>query len=185
MQQFLLSGNPGANGLIVRQRVEMGPGSGLVRAVNQLLGAMLNVSGIQRRLKTATHPGVQVNFYILNFSFGFFHPLPHFYYVYIATHTCLMNMFIPLKGLTESGKNGEPGPTATSLAPTAEKSEPEPAKLPCLEATTVLVNELRRSRALLAAAPTLCRASELWSLLINHLAKTPPVQVSFWFLYCF
>ena len=52
MQQFLLSGNPGANGLIVRQRVEMGPGSGLVRAVNQLLGAMISVLGIRRRLKT-------------------------------------------------------------------------------------------------------------------------------------
>ena len=44
----------------------------------------------------------------------------------------------------------------------------------------MLATQLRRLHALLlAAAPALCRASEPWSLLINHqLAKTPPVQVN-------
>ena len=60
-----------------------------------------------------------------------------------------------------SGKNGANGPTATPLARVPEKSEPEPARLPCLEATTVLATQLRRLHALiLAAARALCRASE-------------------------
>ena len=42
----------------------------------------------------------------------------------------------------------------------------------------VLATQLRLLHALiLAAAQALCRASEPWSLLINHLAKTPLVQV--------
>ena len=85
-----------------------------------------------------------------------------------------------MQGLTASGKNGANGPTATPLARVPEKSEPEPARLPCSEATTVLAIQLRRLRALrLAAAQALCRASEPWTLLINHLVKTPPVQVGF------
>ena len=79
-----------------------------------------------------------------------------------------------------SGKNGASGPTATPLAPVAENPELELARLPCLEATTVLATQLRRLHALiLAAAQALCRASEPWSLLIIHPAKTPPVQVTF------
>ena len=78
-----------------------------------------------------------------------------------------------------SGKNGASGPTATPLARVPEKSEPELARLPCSEATTVLATLLRRLHALLAAAQALCRASEPWCLLINHLAKTPTVQVNF------
>ena len=82
-----------------------------------------------------------------------------------------------------SGKNGASGPTATPLAPVAENPELELARLPCLEATTVLATQLRRLHALiLAAAQALCRASEPWSLLIIHPAKTPPVQVTFDFL---
>ena len=85
-----------------------------------------------------------------------------------------------MQGLTASGKNGETGPTATPLAPVQENPEPEPVRLPCSEATTVLATQLRRLHALmLAAAQALCRASEPWSLLINHLVKTAPVQVGF------
>ena len=80
-----------------------------------------------------------------------------------------------------SGKNGASGPTATPLAPVAENPELEPARLPYSEATTVLATQLRRLLALMkvAAAPALCPASEPWSLLINHLAKTSPVQVGY------
>ena len=60
MQQFLLSGNPGANGLIVRQRVATDPEFGAVVAVNQPLGAMISVPGIQQRLKTVCLLSVQV-----------------------------------------------------------------------------------------------------------------------------
>ena len=60
MQQFLLSGNPGANGLIVQQRVDMDPEFGDVVAVNQPLGAMIIVPGIQRRLRTVCQLSVQV-----------------------------------------------------------------------------------------------------------------------------
>ena len=76
-----------------------------------------------------------------------------------------------------SGKNGGNGHPATPLVP--ENPEPELARLPCSEATTVLATLLRRLHALLAAAQALCRASEPWCLLINHLAKTPTVQVNF------
>ena len=79
-----------------------------------------------------------------------------------------------------SGKNGENGPTATPLAHVPENSATELARLPCLEATTALATQLRRLHALmLAAAQALCRASEPWSLLINHLVKTSPIQVGF------
>ena len=83
-----------------------------------------------------------------------------------------------------SGKNGANGPTATPLARVLRNSDTEPApRLPCSEATTVLATQLRRLHALiLAAAQALCRASEPWSLLIIHPAKTPPVQVTFDFL---
>ena len=74
------------------------------------------------------------------------------------------NSSIPIQGLTGSGKNGADGPTATPLARVPEKSELEPARLPCLEATTVLATQLRRLHA--------------QNLLINHLVKTPPVQVN-------
>ena len=75
-----------------------------------------------------------------------------------------------------SGKNGGNGHPATPLVP--ENPEPELARLPCSEATTVLATQLGRLHALiLAAAQALCRASEPWTLLINHLVKTPPVQV--------
>ena len=60
LQLFLLSGNPGDNGLIVRQRVAMGPEFGDVVAVNQPLGAMISVPGIQRRWKTVYWLSVQV-----------------------------------------------------------------------------------------------------------------------------
>ena len=87
---------------------------------------------------------------------------------------------ILFQGLTALGKSGENGPTATSLARVPESSDTELARLPCSEATTVLATQLRRLRALmLAAAQALCRASEPWSLLINHLAKTLSVQVIF------
>ena len=87
---------------------------------------------------------------------------------------------IPFQGSTVCGKSGENGPTATSLARVPESSDTELARLPCSEATTVLATQLRRLHALmLAAAQALCRASEPWSLLINHLAETPPVQVGF------
>ena len=78
-----------------------------------------------------------------------------------------------------SGKSGANGPTATPLARVPENFATEPARLPCSEATTVLATQLRRLHALiLDAAQALCRASEPWSLLINHLVKTPPVQVN-------
>ena len=63
-----------------------------------------------------------------------------------------------------SGKNGVNGPTATHLACVPENPDHEPAQFPCLEATTVLVTQLRQTHAL--------------NLLINHLVKTPPVQVN-------
>ena len=79
-----------------------------------------------------------------------------------------------------SGKNGANGPPATPPALVPENSATEPAQLPCSEATTALATQLRRLHALMpAAAQALCRASEPWSLIINHLAKTPPVQVGF------
>ena len=53
LQPFLLSGNPGANGLIVRQRVDMDPEFGVVDAVSQLLGEMSSVLGILLSLKIA------------------------------------------------------------------------------------------------------------------------------------
>ena len=77
-----------------------------------------------------------------------------------------------------SGKSGESGPTATPLAHVPENPEPEPAQLPCSAAKTVSVTKLRRLHALVAAAQTLCHASERWSLLFNHLVKMPQVQVS-------
>ena len=61
LQLFLLSGNPGANGLIVRQRVATDPEFGDVVAVNQPLGAMISVPGIQQRLKTVYQLSVQVS----------------------------------------------------------------------------------------------------------------------------
>ena len=81
-----------------------------------------------------------------------------------------------MQGLTVSGKNGANGPTATPLARVPENSATEPARLPCLEATTALATQLRRLHALmLDAAQALCRASEPR----NPFAKTPPVQVDF------
>ena len=72
MQLFLLSGNPGDNGLIVRQRVAMVPELGAVGAAvvagNHLLEAMILALATQQRLKTATHPNVPVIFY--NNSYG-------------------------------------------------------------------------------------------------------------------
>ena len=53
LQLFLLSGNPGANGLIVRQHVAMDPEFGVVDAVSQLLGEMSNVLEILLSLKIA------------------------------------------------------------------------------------------------------------------------------------
>ena len=61
LQQFPLSGNPGDNGPIVRHLVGMGPEFGAVVAVNQLLGAMISVPGIQQRLKTVYQLSVQVS----------------------------------------------------------------------------------------------------------------------------
>ena len=60
LQLFLLSGNPGDNGLIVRQRVAMDPEFGDVVAVNQPLEAMISVPGTQRRLRTVCQLSVQV-----------------------------------------------------------------------------------------------------------------------------
>ena len=60
LQPFLLSGNPGDNGLLVRQRVAMGPEFGDVVAVNQPLGATISVPGIQLRLRTVCQLSVQV-----------------------------------------------------------------------------------------------------------------------------
>ena len=72
MQPFLLSGNHGANGLIVLQRVAMDPELGdvaaAVVAVNQASEAMILALAIQQRLKTATHLNVPVIFY--NNSYG-------------------------------------------------------------------------------------------------------------------
>ena len=72
LQLFLLSGNPGANGLIVLQRVAMDPELGAVVAAvvagNQVLEAMILALATQQRLKTATHPNVPVIFY--NNSYG-------------------------------------------------------------------------------------------------------------------
>ena len=87
-------------------------------------------------------------------------------------------IYIYIKGLTVSGKNGANGITATPLARVPEKSELEPARLPRSEATTALATQLRLLLALiLDAAQTLCRASEPWTLLINHIAKMSSVQV--------
>ena len=60
LQPFPLSGNPGDNGPSVRHPVGMGPESGVVVAANQLLAAMISVSGMQRRLKNAYLLSVQV-----------------------------------------------------------------------------------------------------------------------------
>ena len=72
LQPFLLSGNPGDNGLIVLQRVAMDPELGdvvpAVVAGNHLLEAMILALATQQRLKTATHPNVPVIFY--NNSYG-------------------------------------------------------------------------------------------------------------------
>ena len=72
LQLFLLSGNPGANGLIVLQRVAMDPELGDVAAAvvagNRVLEAMILALATQQRLKTATHPNVPVIFY--NNSYG-------------------------------------------------------------------------------------------------------------------
>ena len=68
VQPFLLSGNHGANGLIVRQRVATDPELGAVVAGNHLLEAMILALATQQRLKTATHPNVPVIFY--NNSYG-------------------------------------------------------------------------------------------------------------------
>ena len=72
LQLFLLSGNHGANGLIVLQRVAMDPELGDVAAAvvagNQVLEAMILALATQQRLKTATHPNVPVIFY--NNSYG-------------------------------------------------------------------------------------------------------------------
>ena len=61
LQLFSLCGNPGDNGPIVRHLVGMGPEFGVVVAVNQLLGAMISVPGIQRRLRTVYQLSVQVS----------------------------------------------------------------------------------------------------------------------------
>ena len=99
----------------------------------------------------------------------------HFISTFVTKHVS-----IPLKVLTVSGVIGLSGPTATPLACAAEKSAPDLARLPCSEATTALATQLRRLHALmLAAAQAMCHASEPWSLLINHLAKTTSVQVNF------
>ena len=68
LQLFLLSGNHGANGLIVRQRVATDPEFGDVVAGNQLLEAMILALATQQRLKTATQMNVPVIFY--NNSYG-------------------------------------------------------------------------------------------------------------------
>ena len=68
LQPFLLSGNHGANGLIVRQHVAMDPELGAVVAGNHLLEAMILALATQMRLKTATHLNVPVIFY--NNSYG-------------------------------------------------------------------------------------------------------------------
>ena len=68
LQPFLLSGNPGDNGLIVLQRVAMDPELGAVVAGSHLLEAMILALATQQRLKTATQPNVPVIFY--NNSYG-------------------------------------------------------------------------------------------------------------------
>ena len=74
------------------------------------------------------------------------------------------------------GKNGASGPIATPLAPVAENSDTELARLPPLEAKTVLATQLRRLHALtLGAAQALCLASEPWTLFIILCAKTQTV----------
>ena len=60
LQLFLLSGNHGANGLVVRRLVATDPEFGDVVAVNQPSGEMISVPGIQRRLKTVCLLSVQV-----------------------------------------------------------------------------------------------------------------------------
>ena len=60
-QPFPLSGNPGDNGPSVRHLVGRGPELGAVVAVNQLLGALISVPGIQQRLKTVCQLSVQVS----------------------------------------------------------------------------------------------------------------------------
>ena len=61
LQQFPLSGNPGDNGPSVRHPVGMGPESGVVVAVNQLLAAMISVPGVQQRWETVYQLSVQVS----------------------------------------------------------------------------------------------------------------------------
>ena len=60
--------------------------------------------------------------------------------------------------------NGAAGPTATPLARVLENSDPGSATIPCSEERTASATEQRQLRAR--------------RLLINHLAKAPPVQVS-------
>ena len=60
LQPFLLSGNHGAIGLVVRRLVATDPEFGDVVAVNQPSGEMISVPGIQRRLKTVCLLSVQV-----------------------------------------------------------------------------------------------------------------------------
>ena len=68
LQPFLLNGNHGANGLIVRHHVAMDPELGAVGAVNQLSEAMILALATQQRHKTVTHRNVPVIFY--NNSYG-------------------------------------------------------------------------------------------------------------------
>ena len=141
---MLLNGENGAPGLNAHPLAARGSKLGLVHAVSQLLEAMSGVQESSHSWKIASQLSVQVNFYFYELS-------------------TFAN--ITVKGLTVSGKNGANGPTATPLARAVGNPEPEPARLPCSEATTVLATKLRRLHAL--------------SLLINHLAKTPSVQVNF------
>ena len=80
-----------------------------------------------------------------------------------------------LQELTAPGKNGANGPIATPHARVPENSATEPVQLPCSEAATVLATQLRRRHVLRLD----------WSLLINHLVKTPPIQVNLDVLYWF
>ena len=69
LQPFLLSGNHGANGLIVRRLVGTDPEFGAVVAVNQPLGEMISVPEIQRRLKTVCQLSVQVSSMVIYLHF--------------------------------------------------------------------------------------------------------------------
>ena len=140
---------------------------------------------IQQRSKSVAQLNAQVNllsgyliyFYNLFKSFSDNniynnHNHHNIKYVYTVIHLNTSPIFYQnqtkpylqfIQGLTVSGKSGANGPTATPLALVPENSATEPARLPCSEATTVLATQLRRLHALIPA--------------INHLAKTPPVQV--------